>query len=334
MFGVDSYGNQLIEDAKSAILNRDNINWEEDVRIAMSKVYRYFKPRLSNFHRSIKELNVIFDLECLLDDVFLPIDSEPIFNLDADLSLPVEVKNEGDIIKALKCIVHAERKRLNEEEDIHNATLSKKCINSSWNVEQYCNENDIKCRRFSCSTTLSPGRFHAFCIVKFKLPDGKIKNYLVDCTYRQFFTYKGSFLERCGLVGFQGCSMGRYMLMDESRMSTAEKLLRHGYIEMTPENIKNYFDGFILEGRNGKYYERLKKDFISIEDYYPEFTFEDYLNAIRERIVLPTKDTGLLIKKLKKPHTVFDYDLYSFTGNMSSFYFPKKVKILRYKKEC
>lgn len=330
--GVDSYGMKLIDDAKKTILVRDNPNWEYDVRVSMSKVYRYFKPRLSNFHKDIKVLNVIYDLECLLDGIFLPINSKPIFDPDIELSLPVDIKNEGDIINALNCIVHVERKRLNKDQDIFNGTLSKECINSSSNINRYCKESGIQCRHFSCSPTLSPGIFHAFCIVKFKLPDGNIKNYLVDCTYRQFFTYRNSFLERCGLVGFQGCSMGRYMLMDESRRSTAEKLLRHGYIEMTPENIKNYFDGFILEGRNGKYYERLKKDLISKDDYYPEYTFLDYLNAIRGRKVLSTDDTGILIKRLKKPHIVFDYDLYSFSGNMEDFYFPCKSKFLRYKR--
>ncbi len=58
------------------------------------------------------------------------------------------------------------------------------------------------------------------------------KNYIIDCTYRQFFCDDGK--EHCG----------KYMLTDKKRQTVAEQILKYGWIEATPENIKSYMDGF------------------------------------------------------------------------------------------
>ena len=115
--------------------------------------------------------------------------------------------------------------------------------------------------------------------------------------------------ERCGLVGFAGCCMGRYMLMNESRRRTAMELLKNGFIEMTPENVKNYFDGFILQGRNGKYYEQLGKKVIDEEDYSTEYTEFDYLSALYGFIRLDEPYSELLSKKIRKSDIIFDPNL-------------------------
>lgn len=60
------------------------------------------------------------------------------------------------------------------------------------------------------------------------------KSYLIDCTYRQFF--EKSLSERCG----------NYMINNSIRLQVAKRLLKYGWIEATPENIKAYLDGFEL----------------------------------------------------------------------------------------
>ena len=45
---------------------------------------------------------------------------------------------------------------------------------------------------------------------------------------------------------------GRYMLADEQRKSFAEQLLKYGFVEATPENLKMYLDGFVLADRKSK----------------------------------------------------------------------------------
>ena len=70
------------------------------------------------------------------------------------------------------------------------------------------------------------------------------------------------------------------MMMDEARKRMAEEILVKGYVELTPENIKYYFDGFVFSGRNGFYYEQLNKSVIEKNDYEPHYTFEDYIYAL------------------------------------------------------
>lgn len=82
---------------------------------------------------------------------------------------------------------------------------------------------------------------HSFGIVEI---DGK--KYIIDCTYRQFFSVTKN-------IDFGSVrDAGRYMLADEQRKSFAEQLLKYGYIEATPENLKMYFDGFVLADRKSK----------------------------------------------------------------------------------
>lgn len=310
----DYWGYRYIKIARNVILNYDNPYWEHDVRIAMSRVYRYFKKTLPLFRGNVKTLLKILDLEQLMSKKFLPIDSKP--NICKDFNIPSKVVDEDDALEMVKAVVFNERVRLALANDgvggLENATLTQQCIISSTNISKYCEKLGVHCKNYSCNTNLSDGKFHSFCIVSFLLDDGSIKKYLIDCTYRQFFTYQNSFLERIGLVGFPGCCMGRFMLMNESRRKTASKLLKDGYMELTPENIKNYFDGFIFEGRNGGYYAEKGKEFLDESDYDVEYSYTDYLDALDGRITLPNDWMDLLYTRLSNPEIVFDYELLDF----------------------
>ena len=89
---------------------------------------------------------------------------------------------------------------------------------------------------------------HSFGIVEI---DGK--KYIIDCTYRQFFSVtKNIEFNEFGRVR----DAGRYMLADEQRKKFAEQLLKYGYIEATPENLKLYLDGFVLADRKSKESDR------------------------------------------------------------------------------
>ena len=313
----DYWGHRYIKEAKAVILDWDNPNWEDNVRTAMSKVYRYYKNKIPCFNGNVKEILKIFELEDLLSNKFLPIDSEPILYKNFDI--PKVVESEEDAINLIKYIVFNERVRLSfiadGKDGFNRSSLSQQCLISTEYIEIFCAKANIPCKRYCCSTNLSEGKFHSFCIVDLPLGDGSVKHYLVDCTYRQFFTYRNSFLERIGVVGFSGCCMGRYMMMDNSRIKTATSLLKNGFIEMTPENIKNYFDGFIFQGRNGDYYSKLGKDFLDKDDYNVSYEFTDYIDAITGRKVLSSDSMNILNNKISNPDMVFDYELLSNTKN-------------------
>ncbi len=50
--------------------------------------------------------------------------------------------------------------------------------------------------------------------------------------------------------------------MDERRRKAAAKILKEGWISLTPEKFKDYMDGFLLSWRNGLYYETTNDFFL------------------------------------------------------------------------
>ena len=97
------------------------------------------------------------------------------------------------------------------------------------------------------------------------------KAYLIDATYSQYFYRKRCVLDKIGTPYISNPNPGTFMIMTPSRKATAEKILNDGWIELTMENFKNYFDGFTMFYRNGSYYEKTG-DF----SYEPEYSFLDY----------------------------------------------------------
>ena len=99
--------------------------------------------------------------------------------------------------------------------------------------------------------------------------------YLVDCTYRQFFTSNNNSLERLGIVSLGGCSVGTFMKMDGLRLNVAKTVLSRGWIKLDESTYKAYFDGFTMSFRNGLYYEET-------DDYtfMPKYSAYDYINFL------------------------------------------------------
>ena len=195
-------------------------------------------------------------------------ESSPNFNKEYDS----EEEELRYIIYNVRC------KLLNESV---NDPLIDKCSYSSNLVSRCASELDLKNRR----VVIYPGftkehsmlhfgsGYHAFNIVTINN-----KNYIVDLTYRQFFLRDGNSLERIGVCSLFNTLPGRFMTMTESRKKTAYKLLKDGYVEMTDENIKNYFDGFALSYRNATYYDETD-DFSFTTAYSPY----DYMRFINEK---------------------------------------------------
>jgi len=283
---MNEQGKLLIENAKKHILSdKQNPNRIENITNAMNAVYKYYKKIIKEPNFRDERLLEIFSLERLLENEFLPLKTEPYYDESEELLMPKEIITEENCKEALNYIIHETRKELSKRNDLKTSPLTAKCIDTSYFVEELCNKLGISQTRYCCNEDLSNGIFHCFNIISFTIKNKETdlpetKSFIVDCTYRQFFTYSNSFLERIGLMLNSGCCMGTYMLMDETRKNMAEDLLKNGYIEFNPDNIKNYFDGFVFEGRNGKYYESLEKDIINKNDYVPEYSYEDYLIAL------------------------------------------------------
>lgn len=272
---------KLLDEAKKFIVEKKDVpGGMEEIELLMNKLYKYFKIVIPKADFNDKRLVELFSLELLLEDKYLPLENEPIYDPERKEEIPLVITSEQDCIKMMEVIVHRTRSWLSKWHDLKKDSLEKKCIDTSVRVEDACEKLGVQQVRYQCSESLSSGLFHCFSVVSFDLPNGESKCYLVDCTYRQFFTYAGVFLERTGLPLNEGPTMGAYMMMDESRKKIAEEILTKGYIEFTPEVIKAYFDAFIFSGRNGLYYDGLGKKTLTKEDYVPCYTCEDYLYAL------------------------------------------------------
>ena len=296
---MDKYEKHLIEKTKKIILDKKNPNRLVEIEESMNEVYKYFKDTIKTCSFTDERLIEIFKLESLLNNEFLPLENEPIFNKFNNPILPSSINNEQDCIKVLEYIVHKTREKLNETDDIKNSTLKAKCITGTYITEDICKSINITQKRYSCSEDLSPGVFHCFNVITFNLPNNKTIDYIVDCTYRQFFTYSDSFLERIGIMYNCGASIGKYMIMDNDRKETAEHILKHGYIKAEEKTIKQYLDGFIFTGRNGHFYEELNKDTITSSDYEPKYSCSDYIYALNNGGI-KEKHIGRMTTPLRK----------------------------------
>ena len=114
--------------------------------------------------------------------------------------------------------------------------------------------------------------YHAFNIITIN-----DKKYIVDLTYRQFFLSDKSSLERIGVCSLFNTLPGKFMTLNEFRMETASKILKDGYVEMTDENMKNYFDGFALSFRNATYYD--ETDDFSFTTLYSPYDYMRFIDG-------------------------------------------------------
>ena len=211
----------LLEAKKFIIENKNLPGGMEKIRLVMNKVYKHFKRVIPKADFNDKRLVEVFSLERLLSDVYLPLKNEPIYDPNRKEILPPNITTEKDCVQMMEVIVHRTRKSLSEKYDLKTASLEQHCVDTSWEVESVCKKLGVQQTGYSCSQNLGCSWFHCFNVVSFELPNGEIKYYLVDCTYRQFFTYSYSFLERIGMPYNSGPSIGAYMMMDERRKQIA-----------------------------------------------------------------------------------------------------------------
>ena len=177
--------------------------------------------------------------------------------------------NEQELLNylILKCridICHLLRDKRGLEKDC----LANLCDLVSLIVCKECYKHSIKCKRIFLSPYLNSKRTGGFFHYANIITIGD-KEYIVDLSYKQFFTFVFSALERIGMAGYSLVLPGIFMMMNESRYKTASEILKKGYVKATDENIKNYMDGFIISYRNGQYYD-------DMGNYITYYTADDY----------------------------------------------------------
>lgn len=159
------------------------------------------------------------------------------------------------------------------KESLDDCTMANECFVASSLVESMCEAFHVPAKKikippgFSDDVQLYNGNgFHYFVLVTIN-----DKDYIIDCTYRQFFRLDRNLIERMGTYGLSGCDPGIYMLMDEERKKVALQLLKKGWIEADKVNFKHYMDGFALSFRNCLFYKKNGTNDLTVS-----YTFEDY----------------------------------------------------------
>lgn len=303
---------KVLNENREILIDTKSVN-EKVERI--KNLYTFMKEICPEFYlEQKKEFNSFDLLAYLLLNCEDTLEKEYILNTTSNFHAE---KNQNLVEEELivATIVYWTRKALLKELTVNGKyhhtydfyDLSNECEFASEKTLKICNKMSIPCYQikiepgfFKDSMLCNLGDYHWFNIAIIK--DAP---YLIDCTYKQFFLLKKCFLERIGIPYLYGCYAGAFMMMEESRRKVAEKLIKDGYILLTDEVLKDYFDGFALSYRNGLYYEKTA-DF----SYTTPYTAEDYKNFLRRvdsqlhhegDVVL-----GLQRRPLKDPYMSFN----------------------------
>ena len=171
--------------------------------------------------------------------------------------------------------------KFKDNEYLRKEDFTNDCKKASLKAKEICDKNGVKCEVMMIypgydieAELFYNGGFHAFDVVTYKG-----KDYIFDCTYRQFFNLSDNLIERLGVVNLSGCRPGCFMNMNDRRKKLANTILEKGYAELTEESFKDYLDGFTISFRNGLYYEEtgdmsFTTDY-TVDDYYKFLTTFD-----------------------------------------------------------
>ena len=115
-----------------------------------------------------------------------------------------------------------------------------------------------------------PNFQHSFNLVKIN-----DRFFVVDMTFAQFCEVDYT-LDVLGVPGLAGANPGMYLMEDKEKLEFLRNLIRNGYFEATEENIKFYFDAFILANRNSDFY----RSHPSASQMSTEISAKDYVKAL------------------------------------------------------
>lgn len=282
----DYYGEYCQEIKKYYTYMLNLSNTDSKIK-SIEQLYQYVKDisfelysKDENFGKNYFAItSLVLKCERLLSNEYV-IDIKANYNPDDNLF--VCGKNPEDILSyitnnARNFICSKANHQLNLSLDKFN--MVGQCLPVSNYIESLCREIGINCKKialfpgFTTKPILCNGiKQHYAVIVQI---DGK--EYLIDCTYAQFFQLNRCILQRIGIPKLSGCLSGAFMIMNDSRIKVAQKLLKDGWIKLDDVKLKDYMDGFALSYRNGLYYEQTN-DF-SFETKYSSKDYKNFLDG-------------------------------------------------------
>lgn len=222
------------------------------------------------------------------------IDSEPFVDDKIDLE---EYNEEMTDEQKLTIIVQTERRRLSKLTDkngqaynIMNDNLRGDCTVSAGKIVKECYSRGISSTQIftrNAIRSLNGEKMSKHLGHNFTLAKIGEKHYIIDCTYRQFFSKTNNFPENEDHI----TDPGMYMIEDAKRRKIAEQILKNGWIEATPNNLKGYLDGFLMAERKS-----FEDTGITCEEYEEMFLTEREISL--EEIIEEIIKTGLTLSEV------------------------------------
>ena len=212
----------------------------------------------------------------LLDKAYI-IPSEPeITNISEEIVIPIVDKlkdglsiteEEADIL--LQYVVQNARNIMGKDCDITSSSLLGKCgygqALTMVPFEQIGVETTIN------NTVNFPNcnYLHAFGTVKIPIVGDKSNQYLIDVTYRQFFSsvtacFGRYYVPYMGIRAKNAPMHGYHMIRYPGGKEIASKLLKDGYIKLTPEVLKAYGTCFELQSLPFEYLQK-KEEILNVD---------------------------------------------------------------------
>ena len=180
----------------------------------------------------------------------------------------------------------------------------------------------MKVKQFNIGDMMGTDSIHELCEVWVPtMIDGKIKEkkYILDPTFRQFCIKEENRYERYDeeprySVRKSTPHPAYFLNLSEEGIKFAKEIIRYGYFEATPENIKRYFDSFYYYLKDKESYKDQSK---VGKEYVSPISYEEY-NSILEQcedkkhqlksgltIMTPLEKINLARKKMKNRFKFF-----------------------------
>lgn len=279
-------------------LFKNNLNDYRYLENALNEIYKFLKlcacefynpstGRIDRFYKIMVEQVKLIERTLVPKNYFI-IPSNPIYTFKNNVPLKPKTDDADLILDWLVYMARSSYARQSfwsrSDKNIDNLTFENECEDMSKIILKICQENGIECKikrinpGFEDTARLYDGiKYHDVCVVTLSK-----KEYLVDCTYRQFFMLKGNSFDRIGVPYLSNACPGIFMTLNNSRMEVANRVLTRGWIPLKDEYAKNYFDGFALSFRNGIYYEETGD--YSYTTNYSALDYANFLNGLDNQV--------------------------------------------------
>lgn len=245
---------EIIKNTKDYFIE-NNCTTKEEIKSIIMQLYDvlyYYqmnkngKDRMYMLGSELEKLPNIFTID--QKPTLHQIDEESLFSLN-----PNEGLTKQQAIELLKWTVNNTRQnidksindRKNEQDSVYdNSSLTGWCGFSQFSSLYPLSEMGLKITVNNISEF--GGNRHAFGTVEIPILDnGEIinKRYIIDCTYRQFFTLPFNVVSR---YIHTKPDIGLIINTDSEETKFAKELLQNGFVEATKENLEKYIKPFVL----------------------------------------------------------------------------------------